>query len=145
MIWIEKNICQRSWFMYSCKARYVFKCSWKMERMILKEILFFQRSLFLTLRSHVEPGDPSHNQPPNADTIAYTSKILLKWPWYSCLLWGYDGDQQTQKWMLAVIYKMEHRTPNGGARESIQRAKEICNPIGGTTIWTNPYPRSSWL
>ena len=23
-------------------------------------------------------GDPSHNQPPNADTIAYTSKILLK-------------------------------------------------------------------
>jgi hypothetical protein len=26
------------------------------------------------------PGDPSHNQPPNADTIAYTSKILLKDP-----------------------------------------------------------------
>jgi hypothetical protein len=25
-------------------------------------------------------GDPSHNQPPNADTIAYTSKILLKGP-----------------------------------------------------------------
>jgi hypothetical protein len=25
-------------------------------------------------------GDPSHNQPPNADTIAYTSKILLKDP-----------------------------------------------------------------
>ena len=24
------------------------------------------------------PGGPSHNQPPNADTIAYTSKILLK-------------------------------------------------------------------
>jgi hypothetical protein len=24
--------------------------------------------------------DPSHNQPPNADTIAYTSKILLKGP-----------------------------------------------------------------
>ena len=22
-------------------------------------------------------GDPSHNQPPNADTIAYASKILL--------------------------------------------------------------------
>jgi hypothetical protein len=30
------------------------------------------------------PGDPSHNQPPNADTIAYTSKILLKGPSYSC-------------------------------------------------------------
>jgi hypothetical protein len=26
------------------------------------------------------PGDPSHNQPPNADTIAYTSEILLKDP-----------------------------------------------------------------
>jgi hypothetical protein len=24
--------------------------------------------------------DPSHNQPPNVDTIAYTSKILLKGP-----------------------------------------------------------------
>jgi hypothetical protein len=24
--------------------------------------------------------DPSHNQPPNADTIAYASKILLKGP-----------------------------------------------------------------
>jgi hypothetical protein len=36
-------------------------------------------------------GDPSHNQPPNADTITHTSKILLKGPWYSCLLWGYAG------------------------------------------------------
>ena len=26
------------------------------------------------------PGDPSHNQLPNTDTIAYTSKILLKGP-----------------------------------------------------------------
>jgi hypothetical protein len=24
--------------------------------------------------------DPSHNQPPNADTIAYTSKVLLIGP-----------------------------------------------------------------
>jgi hypothetical protein len=30
-------------------------------------------------------GDPSHNQLPNADTTAYTSKILLKGSWYSCL------------------------------------------------------------
>ena len=30
--------------------------------------------------------DPFHNQLPNADTIAYTSKILLKGPRYSCLL-----------------------------------------------------------
>jgi hypothetical protein len=26
------------------------------------------------------PGDPSHNHPPNADNIAYTSRILLKGP-----------------------------------------------------------------
>ena len=26
------------------------------------------------------PGDPSHNQPPNPDTIAYARKILLKGP-----------------------------------------------------------------
>jgi hypothetical protein len=30
--------------------------------------------------------DLSHDQLPNADTIAYTSKILLKGPRYSCLL-----------------------------------------------------------
>jgi hypothetical protein len=29
-------------------------------------------------------GDPSHNQLPNADTIAYTSKILLKGIAVSC-------------------------------------------------------------
>jgi hypothetical protein len=35
---------------------------------------------------------------------------------------------------------MDHRAPNGGARESTQGAKGICNPIGGTTLWTNQYP-----
>jgi hypothetical protein len=30
--------------------------------------------------------DPSHNQLPNADIIAYTRKNLLKGPRYSCLL-----------------------------------------------------------
>jgi hypothetical protein len=34
-------------------------------------------------------GDPSHNQPPKADTIAYTSKILLKGSRYNCLLLDY--------------------------------------------------------
>jgi hypothetical protein len=37
---------------------------------------------------------------------------------------------------------MDHRAPNGGARESTQGAKRICNPIGGTTLWTNQYPRA---
>jgi hypothetical protein len=35
---------------------------------------------------------------------------------------------------------MDHRAHNGGARESIQGAKRICNPIGGTTVLTNQYP-----
>jgi hypothetical protein len=35
---------------------------------------------------------------------------------------------------------MDHRAPNGGARESTQGAKGICNPIGETTLWTNQYP-----
>jgi hypothetical protein len=36
--------------------------------------------------------------------------------------------------MLTVIYKMEHRAPNGEARESTQGAEEVCNPIEGTAI-----------
>ena len=30
--------------------------------------------------------------------------------------------------MLTVSYWMDHRAPNGGARESTQGAKGICNP-----------------
>jgi hypothetical protein len=80
------------------------------------------------------PGDPSHNQPPNPDTIAYARKILLKGPCYSCLIRGYASAWQIQKWMLKVIYKMEHRASNGEARESTKGAEGVCNPIGGTTI-----------
>jgi hypothetical protein len=42
--------------------------------------------------------------------------------------------------MFTVSYWMDHRAPNGGARESTQGAKGICNPIGRTTLWTNQYP-----
>jgi hypothetical protein len=84
-------------------------------------------------------------QPLNTDTIVYASKIFLKGPWYSCLLWGYDSAWQIQKWMLTVISRMEHRAHNGGAREITQGAEGVCNPIGGTTIWTNQYPQSSCL
>jgi hypothetical protein len=37
-------------------------------------------------RPDTPPGDPSHNQPPNPDTIAYARKILLKGPCFSCLI-----------------------------------------------------------
>jgi hypothetical protein len=65
-------------------------------------------------------------------------QILMKGPCYSCLIWGYASAWQIQKWMLTVIYKMEHSAPNGEARESTKGAEGVCNPIGGTTIWTNP-------
>jgi hypothetical protein len=83
------------------------------------------------------------SQPPNPDTIAYTSKILLTGPWYSYLLWVYASAWQIQKWMLTIIYWMEHRAPNGGARESIQGAKGVGNPMGGSTRWTNQYPHKT--
>jgi hypothetical protein len=86
------------------------------------------------------PRVPSHIQQPNADTIAYASKILLTRPWYSSLLWSYASAWQIQKWMLTVIYWMEHRAPKEGARKSTQGSKGVCNPIGGITIWTNQYP-----
>jgi hypothetical protein len=38
------------------------------------------------------------------------------------------------KWMLTVIYWMEHRVPNEEARKSTQGAEEVYSPIGGTTI-----------
>jgi hypothetical protein len=83
-----------------------------------------------------------HIQPPNPDTIAYARKILLRGPWYSYLLWGYASSWQMQTYMLTVIYWMEHRTPNEGARESTLGAKGVSNPIRGSTIWTNQYPQN---
>jgi hypothetical protein len=47
---------------------------------------------------------------------------------------GYASAWQIQKWMLTVIYRMEHRAPNGGTGESTQGAEGVCNPIGGTAI-----------
>jgi hypothetical protein len=38
-----------------------------------------------TIQRLRHPGDPSHKQPPNPDTIAYASKILLTGCWYICL------------------------------------------------------------
>jgi hypothetical protein len=34
----------------------------------------------------------------------------------------------------SVIYRMEHRAPNGGARENTEGVEGVGNPIGGTTI-----------
>ena len=45
-----------------------------------------------------------------------------------------QGNARAKKWELTVIYWMVHRAHNGGARECIQGAEGVCNPIGGTTI-----------
>lgn len=88
------------------------------------------------------PGGPSHNQPPSVDIIACASMILLKGPWYSCLLWVYASAWHILKWLHTVIYRIEHRAPNGGASESTQGTEGVCNLIGATTIWTNQYSRA---
>ena len=88
------------------------------------------------------PRDPSHNQPPNPDTIAYASKILLKGPCYSCLIWGYASAWQIQKWMLTVIYRMEHRAPNIGARESTQELKGSATLLVEQQYELNSTPRT---
>jgi hypothetical protein len=36
--------------------------------------------------------------------------------------------------MLTVIYLMEHRAPNEGAKENTQEAIVVCNPIEGIKI-----------
>jgi hypothetical protein len=43
--------------------------------------------------------------------------------------------------MLTVSYCIDHRAPKGVARESTQGPKGVCNPVGGTTVWTTQYPR----
>ena len=37
---------------------------------------------------------------------------------------GFDSALQIQKWMLTVIYRMEHGAPNEEAREGTQELKE---------------------
>jgi hypothetical protein len=37
---------------------------------------------------------------------------------------------------------MEHRAPNEGARESIQRAKGVCNPIGAEALRWQVYQKN---
>jgi hypothetical protein len=49
---------------------------------------------------------------PKTERWYAASKVLLTGPWYSSLLWGYVSACQIQKWMLTVIYCMEHRAPN---------------------------------
>ena len=87
-------------------------------------------------------GNPSHNQQPNTDSIINASKILLKDPWYSCLLIGYARALLIQKWLFTVVYCMEHWAPNEGARENTQGDEGVCNPIGEKRYKVSSTPRA---
>ena len=89
------------------------------------------------------PGDSSHLQSPNPDTVVDANKCLLRGAWYISLLRGSASAWQIQKWMLTAIHWTEHRILNEGARERTQGAEGNCSTIGGTTIWTNQYPQNA--
>jgi len=88
-------------------------------------------------------GDLSHMQSPNPGIIADIKMCLLIGAWYSCLLKGSARVWQIQRQMLRANHWMEHRFPNGGVRERIEGAEEVCNPIGRTTTSTNQTPQNS--
>jgi hypothetical protein len=48
------------------------------------------------------------------------------------IMWLLGFELQTFGRAVGCSYPLSH--PNGGARESSQGAKGICNPIGGTTL-----------
>ena len=93
------------------------------------------------MMDHLETAifrDPSHNQLPNADTIAHTNKILLKRPRYTRytgmslvrLCWGLANTE-----LDAYSQLLDgSQGPQIGAREITQGAKGICNPIDGTKL-----------
>ena len=73
------------------------------------------------------PGDPSHIQTPNSDTIKDGKKCLMTGACYSCLLRSSAWDWWIQRQMLAATLWNEHRVPNWGVRERTEGAKWICN------------------
>jgi hypothetical protein len=89
------------------------------------------------------PGDPSHIQPPNPDTIVDANKSLLT-AWYSCLLRGFASAWQIQKWMLTTIHLTEHRVSNEGARESIQGDEGVYSSMGRKQHELTSTPRAPW-
>jgi hypothetical protein len=89
------------------------------------------------------PGDPSHIQSPNPDTIVEANKCLLTRAYYSCLLRGSDRAWQIQWQMLTANHWTEHRDPNGAVRERTEEAEGVCHPIERTKISINKSPQSS--
>jgi hypothetical protein len=70
-----------------------------------------------------------------------THKIKGRWKGFNLKNYSWTGEMD--QWLRECNFLQKiWVTPNGGARESTQGAKGICNPIGGTTLWTNQYPRA---
>ena len=79
--------------------------------------------------------DPRVGQSMDGPSFLLSSEICLCNSFHGYFVpWGYANDWQIQILTLTVIYWMEHRVPNEGARESTQGAEGVCNPIGGATI-----------
>ena len=93
-------------------------------------LLQFQRqSLELRQKERPSRDCPTRGSIPYTTTkprsIAYASKILLTGPWHSSLLWVYANAWQIQKWMLTVIYWMEHRA-------SMKELEKVPKELKGT-------------
>jgi hypothetical protein len=91
----------------------------------------------------VPPGDSSHIQLPNPDTIVDAKKCMLKGAWYGCLLRGPARTLQIQRRMLAANNWTEHGVPTRDVREETEGVEGVCSPIGRTTILTNENPQNS--
>ena len=82
------------------------------------------------------PGDPSHKQTPNPDTIVDAKKCLLTGAWYSYLLRGSASSYPIQMRMLVANHQTEHRDPNGGVRGRTEGAEGVSKSTW-KTISTN--------
>jgi hypothetical protein len=82
------------------------------------------------------PGDQSHIQSPNADSIVDGQKCMLIGALYCCLLRGSARAWHIQRPMLTANCWTDHRVPNGRVRKRTEGADGVCNPIGTTTIVT---------
>jgi hypothetical protein len=87
----------------------------------------------------VPPGNPSHIQSPNPDTIADDKKFMLTGAWYICLLRGSSIAWQIQRQVLTANHWTEHGDLNGEVRT---RTEGVFNSIGRTTVSTNQTPQS---
>jgi hypothetical protein len=98
-------------------------------------------------KSHLEtapPGDPSHKQPSNLDTIVDAGKCLLMEAWYGCLLRGSARAWQTQRWMLPANHWTEHGGSQWRSWRRDRRSWGGLQPHRGSYSVKWPDPLNSW-